>query len=268
VSELKEQIASLSGKKGAKKPADSPKKLNVDSLKQQLAKAEARLHTLTVTKRNKDDNKTVALGTSKINYMDPRITVAWCKRVDMPLEKIFNKSLQQKVRGGWVGGWGATDARDCGASRRAARAAVSLGHGGAAQLEVLRGAREKCHKAPYGSTRCSDCRRSSQSLRPLHISRGAHEGAAAVAAAGGGGGGGGARGRPRCGGCARGGGRARRAGAALLCRVGDEWKLRFAFVGRRVALWRGLARAISIGVCVVLVCDRGVVGVAGRVRRV
>jgi hypothetical protein len=29
----------------------------------------------------KDTAKDVALGTSKINYMDPRITVAWCKRV-------------------------------------------------------------------------------------------------------------------------------------------------------------------------------------------
>ena len=43
----------------------------------------------------KSENKTVAVGTSKINYMDFRITVAWCKRVDMPLEKI-NKSLLQK----------------------------------------------------------------------------------------------------------------------------------------------------------------------------
>ncbi len=30
------------------------------------------------------DLKTVALGTSKINYMDPRITVAWCKRNEVP----------------------------------------------------------------------------------------------------------------------------------------------------------------------------------------
>ena len=28
----------------------------------------------------KEDLKNVALGTSKINYMDPRITVAWCAR--------------------------------------------------------------------------------------------------------------------------------------------------------------------------------------------
>ena len=32
---------------------------------------------------DQDNNKLVALGTSKINYMDPRITVAWCKRVGM-----------------------------------------------------------------------------------------------------------------------------------------------------------------------------------------
>lgn len=46
--------------------------------------------------QTKEDMKTVALGTSKINYMDPRITVAWCKRHDVPIEKIFNKSLLAK----------------------------------------------------------------------------------------------------------------------------------------------------------------------------
>ncbi|PHJ23809.1 dna topoisomerase i [Cystoisospora suis] len=44
----------------------------------------------------KDDNKTVALGTSKINYMDPRITVAFCKKYEIPIEKLFNKSLRLK----------------------------------------------------------------------------------------------------------------------------------------------------------------------------
>ena len=32
----------------------------------------------------------------KINYMDPRITVAWCKRVQLPLERVFAKTLQSK----------------------------------------------------------------------------------------------------------------------------------------------------------------------------
>lgn len=30
--------------------------------------------------QNKDENKAVSLTTAKINYMDPRVTVAWCKR--------------------------------------------------------------------------------------------------------------------------------------------------------------------------------------------
>lgn len=43
---------------------------------------------------NKDENKEVSLGTSKANYCDPRITVAWCKRCDMPLDKVLSKTLQ------------------------------------------------------------------------------------------------------------------------------------------------------------------------------
>jgi DNA topoisomerase-1 len=44
----------------------------------------------------KEDNKTVSLGTSKINYMDPRISIAWCKKIELPIEKVFNKALLTK----------------------------------------------------------------------------------------------------------------------------------------------------------------------------
>jgi DNA topoisomerase-1 len=40
--------------------------------------------------KTKEDLKTVALGTSKINYLDPRITVSWCKRHEVPIEKVNN----------------------------------------------------------------------------------------------------------------------------------------------------------------------------------
>src|SRR5690349_3231217 len=33
--------------------------------------------------RKQDETKEVSLGTSKINYMDPRVTVAWCKRTEV-----------------------------------------------------------------------------------------------------------------------------------------------------------------------------------------
>ncbi|KAL5034755.1 DNA topoisomerase 1 [Batrachochytrium dendrobatidis] len=45
---------------------------------------------------DKDENKTTALGTSKINYIDPRISAAWCHKHNVPLDKIFTKSLREK----------------------------------------------------------------------------------------------------------------------------------------------------------------------------
>lgn len=51
---------------------------------------------MSIDLQNKDENKQVALGTSKINYMDPRISVAWCKAVECPIEKIFPAALLEK----------------------------------------------------------------------------------------------------------------------------------------------------------------------------
>lgn len=56
----------------------------------------ASFHPPILPSQVKEDLKTVALGTSKINYLDPRITVAWCKRNEVPIEKVFNKSLLTK----------------------------------------------------------------------------------------------------------------------------------------------------------------------------
>ena len=45
---------------------------------------------------SKEENKNIALGTSKINYMDPRITISWCKNKEVPIEKIFSATLRKK----------------------------------------------------------------------------------------------------------------------------------------------------------------------------
>lgn len=34
----------------------------------------------------------ISTGTSKVNYLDPRITVAWAKKGNVPIEKIYNKT--------------------------------------------------------------------------------------------------------------------------------------------------------------------------------
>jgi len=50
---------------------DYEKKANqLKRLTEQLAKLE-------MTKTDKDEGKEIALGTSKLNYLDPRISVAW-----------------------------------------------------------------------------------------------------------------------------------------------------------------------------------------------
>lgn len=55
-----------------------------------------KIEVLELKLQDKNDNKQVALGTSKINYMDPRITVAWCKRNEVPISAVFPKTLREK----------------------------------------------------------------------------------------------------------------------------------------------------------------------------
>lgn len=57
-------------------------------LEKKIAQTNAKIEKMERDKETKEDLKTVALGTSKINYLDPRITVAWCKRHEVPIEKV------------------------------------------------------------------------------------------------------------------------------------------------------------------------------------
>ena len=56
-----------------------------------LATLQARLDKKQILKIDKEENKTIALGTSKLNYLDPRISVSWCKRNGVPIEKVILK---------------------------------------------------------------------------------------------------------------------------------------------------------------------------------
>lgn len=53
-----------------------------------IAQQNVKIEKMERDMHSKEDLKTVALGTSKINYLDPRITVAWCKRHEVPIEKV------------------------------------------------------------------------------------------------------------------------------------------------------------------------------------
>jgi DNA topoisomerase-1 len=90
---------------------------SVSDVESRIATWESKLNKHQLAMRNKDENKVrfvtspnlfssllcpllhsqeVALGTSKINYMDPRITVAWCKKVECPIERVFPRTLLAK----------------------------------------------------------------------------------------------------------------------------------------------------------------------------
>ncbi|KAL7669458.1 hypothetical protein ACOME3_010113 [Neoechinorhynchus agilis] len=74
----------------------SEKKLQ--SAKIQLDKANEMLEKVRVQAEEKEANKQIALGTSKLNYLDPRISVAWCKKFNVPIEKIFSKAQRDKFK--------------------------------------------------------------------------------------------------------------------------------------------------------------------------
>ncbi|KAI1106649.1 hypothetical protein F4804DRAFT_300074 [Jackrogersella minutella] len=68
----------------------------VDKIEVNIQKIEERIRTLELQAADRDGNKEVALGTSKINYIDPRLTVVFAKKFDVPIEKFFSKTLREK----------------------------------------------------------------------------------------------------------------------------------------------------------------------------
>lgn len=94
LADMKTQLLQL--QKGTYKAPDGKKAPSIEMLLKKIERKKQQLGKLHLQKTVKDDLKTVALGTSKINYMDPRISVAWCKRAEVPIEKVFNKSLLSK----------------------------------------------------------------------------------------------------------------------------------------------------------------------------
>ncbi|XP_056137316.1 DNA topoisomerase 1 isoform X2 [Lampris incognitus] len=85
-------------KKEAKAKGSSDPKLQalLERKKKAVQRCEEQLLKMEVQATDREENKQIALGTSKLNYLDPRITVAWCKIMDVPLDKIYNKSQRDK----------------------------------------------------------------------------------------------------------------------------------------------------------------------------
>jgi DNA topoisomerase-1 len=70
----------------------------VETNKKKIIKLNNKLKKLKAKKELKLELKNISLGTSKINYIDPRITIAWIKKHDFPIEKIFSETLRDKFK--------------------------------------------------------------------------------------------------------------------------------------------------------------------------
>ncbi|THX27477.1 topoisomerase I [Aureobasidium pullulans] len=69
---------------------------SVEKYEGQIEKLTARINNMELQAEDRESNKEVALGTSKINYIDPRLTVVFSKKFDVPIEKFFSKTLREK----------------------------------------------------------------------------------------------------------------------------------------------------------------------------
>ncbi|KAI0047749.1 hypothetical protein FA95DRAFT_1492111 [Auriscalpium vulgare] len=67
-----------------------------EKLEEAIDKLDDKIKAFKLQMADREAGKEVALGTSKINYLDPRITAAWCKKHSVPIEKIFSKTLINK----------------------------------------------------------------------------------------------------------------------------------------------------------------------------
>jgi len=90
---FKEQITKIDGEIDQVKE-DKSKENN----KKKINKLNMKLKKLKAKKELKLELKNISLGTSKINYIDPRITIAWIKKHEFPVEKIFSETLRDKFR--------------------------------------------------------------------------------------------------------------------------------------------------------------------------
>ena len=55
--------------------------LAVDKSKKVLERSLEQLENMEIQRTVMDENKNISLGTSKLNYLDPQISVQWCKKM-------------------------------------------------------------------------------------------------------------------------------------------------------------------------------------------
>jgi DNA topoisomerase-1 len=95
IEDINEEFKKLEQERGTQK-ATLKRERATEKIEESIDKLDDKIKAFKLQIEDRDAGKEVALGTSKINYLDPRITAAWCKIHDVPIEKIFSKTLLTK----------------------------------------------------------------------------------------------------------------------------------------------------------------------------
>ena len=81
-----------------KKDEFKEKNKNTKSVREKIKKVEDKIRIYKSKKNLKVELKNVSLGTSKINYIDPRITIAFIKKNNIDINRLLTSSLQEKFQ--------------------------------------------------------------------------------------------------------------------------------------------------------------------------
>jgi DNA topoisomerase-1 len=81
-----------------KKYKSKLKKAKTGKNNDKINKIKERIDKLKNKKNIKEEMKNISLGTSKDNYIDPRITIAFMKKYNIPVDKLFPTKLQKKFK--------------------------------------------------------------------------------------------------------------------------------------------------------------------------
>ncbi|KAI9755937.1 MAG: hypothetical protein M4579_004068 [Chaenotheca gracillima] len=95
--EVADELAAKFKKENKSKKVEAEGKgPTIEKMESNLEKLDERIATMLVQAEDRESNKDIALGTSKINYIDPRLTVVFSKKFNVPIEKFFSKTLREK----------------------------------------------------------------------------------------------------------------------------------------------------------------------------
>ncbi|WAQ90280.1 hypothetical protein PtA15_12A268 [Puccinia triticina] len=93
------ELASCDGvaeKMRTKRQKIEPKPKTPQDLIERIAVLDKEIQVAKTLLKDRDDGKETSLGTSKTNYIDPRLTFAWAGKYGIKPAKIFPKTLQEK----------------------------------------------------------------------------------------------------------------------------------------------------------------------------